>query len=187
MGSVSFYLIFLVRTPNKILCLFVQFCLKGFSALVANDFRVVQIYLELVVAAGTRNYFAALNELLIEESLTHMLQMHFTTIYSLLALQNRFLYLRIIIVLGEMMAEKKLIGNITHFFPKPSVAVVELEGVLKAGDKILIERSGESFEQVVSSMQIEHENVQEAKPGDAIGLKVDQPTKQGAKVYKVIE
>ena len=85
------------------------------------------------------------------------------------------------------MVEKKFVGNIIHFFPKPSVAVLELEGVLKSGDKISIERGGDVFEQVVSSMQIEHENIEEAKPGQSIGLKVEQPTKEGAKVYKVIE
>lgn len=85
------------------------------------------------------------------------------------------------------MVEKMLVGKISHFFAKPSVAVVELEGVLKKGDKISIERGDEVFEQIVSSMQIEHENIQEAKPGQSIGLKVDQATKQGAKVFKVIE
>jgi hypothetical protein len=34
-------------------------------------------------------------------------------------------------------------------------------------------------------MQIEHENVQEAKAGDLIGLKVSQKVKEGYKVYKL--
>jgi translation elongation factor EF-1alpha len=85
------------------------------------------------------------------------------------------------------MVEKKFVGNITHFFPKPSVAVVEVESVIKKGDKISVERGEDMFEQVVMSMQIEHENIAEAKPGQSIGLKLEQPTKEGAKVYKVIE
>jgi translation initiation factor IF-2 len=85
------------------------------------------------------------------------------------------------------MVEKKFVGNVTHFFSKPSVAVVEVESVLKNGDKISVERGEDMFEQVVSSMQIEHENIMEAKPGQSIGLKTEQPTKEGAKVYKVIE
>jgi len=83
--------------------------------------------------------------------------------------------------------EKKLIGKIIHFYPKISVVVVELENSLKVGDKISIERESGSFEQVVESMQIEHENIQEAKAGDAIGLKVEQNTREGAKVFKLIE
>ena len=58
------------------------------------------------------------------------------------------------------MVEKKLIGKITHFYPKISVAVVELESTLSVGDKIAIQRGEETFEQVVDSMQIEHKNVE---------------------------
>ena len=82
--------------------------------------------------------------------------------------------------------EKKLVGKIAHFYPKISVAVLDLQDSLKVGDKILIERSAGSFEQVVKSMQIEHKDIQTAKKGDAIGMKIDQPTKEGAKVYRVL-
>ena len=73
----------------------------------------------------------------------------------------------------------KRIGKITHFFPKISVAVIELEGVLKVGDKILIEGHGNTFEQAVDSMQIDRVDVKSAKKGQAIGLKVLQPVKEG--------
>lgn len=85
------------------------------------------------------------------------------------------------------MVEKKLIGKITHFYPKISVAVVELEDTLNVGDKISIERGEETFEQVVDSMQIEHENIQTAEAGQAIGLRTKEKTKEGAQVFKVIE
>ena len=85
------------------------------------------------------------------------------------------------------MVEKKLIGKITHFYPKISVAVIELEDDLSVGDKILIQRGEGSFEQVVKSMQMEHENVEEAEAGQSIGLKIAEQTKEGAKVFKVIE
>jgi len=85
------------------------------------------------------------------------------------------------------MVEKKLIGKISHYYPKISVAVVDLEDSLKAGDKILIERATGSFEQVVDSMEIEHKKVHEAKKGQSIGLRVSDKTREGAKVFKVIE
>ena len=85
------------------------------------------------------------------------------------------------------MVEKKLIGKIVHFYPKISVAVVDLEDTLRVGDKISIEKESGSFEQVVESMQIEHENINEAKKGQSIGLKVIDRTREGAKVLKVIE
>ncbi len=83
--------------------------------------------------------------------------------------------------------EKKLVGKIIHFYPKISVAVIELTDALKVGDKISIERSGQSFEQSVDSIQIEHENIASGKKGQAIGLRVSSPTKEGAQVYKITE
>lgn len=84
------------------------------------------------------------------------------------------------------MVDKKLIGKISHFYPKISVAVVDLVDTLKVGDKILIERSSGSFEQVVKSIQIEHKNIPVAKKGDSVGLQVAQPTKEGARVFKIV-
>ena len=84
------------------------------------------------------------------------------------------------------MAEEKLIGKITHYFGKIGVAVLELtEGNLKVGETIHIVGHGADFEQVVDSMQVEHQNVEAAKKGDSIGLKVNEEVKQGAEVYKV--
>jgi putative protease len=85
------------------------------------------------------------------------------------------------------MVEKKLVGKIVHFYPKISVAVVDLEDTIRVGDKISIEKESGSFEQVIDSMQIEHQNINEAKKGQSIGLKVIDKTREGAQVFKVIE
>ena len=85
------------------------------------------------------------------------------------------------------MAEKKLVGKITHFFTNISVAVVELEDELKAGDKILIEGATTSIEQDASSMQIDRNPVGSAGKGQAIGLKVKDRVREGDKVYKIVE
>ena len=82
--------------------------------------------------------------------------------------------------------EEKLIGKITHYFGKISVAIVELSGVLKAGDKIHVKGGSTDFEQDISSIQIEHENVEKAKKGDAIGLKVDEKVREGDEVYLIV-
>ena len=65
------------------------------------------------------------------------------------------------------------------------MAVVKLEDTLKVGDQIKIVRGDQEFTQTVTSMQVEHENIQSAKKGEEIGLKVDQPTKENAEVYLV--
>lgn len=81
------------------------------------------------------------------------------------------------------MADTK-VGNVTHFFDKISVAVIDVLAPIKVGDRIKI-TGHEEFEQEVTSMQIEHENVQTAKKGEAVGLKINQPVKKGDEVFKV--
>ena len=76
------------------------------------------------------------------------------------------------------------IGHITHFFPKISVAVIELEKDLKVGDTIAVKGPTTDFEQKVDSMQIEHESVQEAKAGESIGMKVADRVRETDIVYK---
>lgn len=79
----------------------------------------------------------------------------------------------------------KLIGKVIHYYDKIGVAVVKLNGTLKVGDKIKLVRGENEFTQEVTSMQIEHENIESAKKGDEVGLKVDQATKDSAEVYQV--
>ena len=81
------------------------------------------------------------------------------------------------------MADTK-IGDITHFFDKIGVAVVELLADLKNGDKIKITGSNE-FEQTVESMQVDHDQVENASKGDTVGLKLENPAKSGDEIYKV--
>ena len=86
-----------------------------------------------------------------------------------------------------ILLDKELVGKITHYYGKIGVAIVELSATLKQGDRISIEKDPDSFEQVAESMQIENEPITEAKAGQAIGLKVEQPTKEGAQVFKITE
>ncbi|MEM0372433.1 MAG: U32 family peptidase C-terminal domain-containing protein [archaeon] len=79
---------------------------------------------------------------------------------------------------------KTPVGKVTHFFNKISVAVVELKGTLRVGDTISIEGPNTNFTQSVGSMQVEHKNIEEAKAGESIGMKVDQPVKAGDLVFK---
>lgn len=79
------------------------------------------------------------------------------------------------------------VGKVTHFFTKISVAIVELTGTLSIGDKILIKGPTTNLEQTVDSMQIEHKNVQTAKKGDSIGLKVNERVREGDTVYKILQ
>ncbi len=81
------------------------------------------------------------------------------------------------------MADKKM-GKVTHYYDHIGVAVVELKVKLSVGDKIKFSGHGVEFSQEVSSIQIEHANVQSAKKGQIVGLKVDKKVKDGAEVFK---
>jgi U32 family peptidase len=83
------------------------------------------------------------------------------------------------------MAEQE-IGVITHYFDKISVAAIRLRsGTLRSGDVIRIEGHSTDLEQMVSSIQIEHLSVTEARQGDEIGIKVTKPVHEHDKVFKV--
>ena len=86
---------------------------------------------------------------------------------------------------SETPQEGKLIGKITHYFNKIGVAVVDLSDTLKVGDTIRIMGGNTDFNQVVESMEVEHQKVQEAKKGDSVGMKVNEKVREGYSVYKI--
>jgi len=82
------------------------------------------------------------------------------------------------------MAEKR-IGEVTHYYSKIGVAVVELSDTLRLGDTIHIKGATSDFQQQVESMQLEHQPIETAEAGQAIGLKVVERVRRGDVVYKV--
>ena len=77
----------------------------------------------------------------------------------------------------------KKVGEVTHYFDKIGVAVIKLTGDLKVGDSIRIETAKGDFTQEVSSMQVDKEAIESAKKGQEVGMKVDEPVKEGNTVY----
>ncbi len=84
------------------------------------------------------------------------------------------------------MAEKA-IGKVSDFFSRPVVAGIELTAGLKTGDRIRIKGHTSDIELTVDSMQIDNVNVNEAKKGDAIGIKVPDRVRRGDTVYKITD
>lgn len=85
------------------------------------------------------------------------------------------------------MAHEIEIGRVSHYFDKIGVGIIELKDALKVGDKIHIKGHTSDFEMTVSSIQIEHQNVESAKAGDSIGMKVPEHVRDHDLVYKVVE
>jgi len=82
---------------------------------------------------------------------------------------------------------EEIIGEVSDFFSHPVVAGIELMAALKVGDKIRIKGHTTDLEMTVDSMQINNEQVAEAKPGDSIGVKVSERVRSGDKVYKITD
>ncbi len=83
-------------------------------------------------------------------------------------------------------ANKKLVGEISHFFDKISVGVIEVKDTLKVGDKISIEGPQTNFTQAVASMQIEHDKIGSAKKGQSVGMKVAKEVRKKDLVYRLL-
>ena len=77
----------------------------------------------------------------------------------------------------------KKIGIVTHYYGNINVAIVALSGKLSKNDRVKFESGKNEFEQTVESMQIEHKEIDSAKKGDIVVMKVDQKGSDGADVY----
>jgi putative protease len=83
------------------------------------------------------------------------------------------------------MAETR-IGTVTHYYNHLHVAGVTVtDGELHKGDTIHVKGHTSDFEQQVKSMEIDHEAVDVAKPGDQIGLTVIGHAREHDAVYMV--
>ncbi len=83
--------------------------------------------------------------------------------------------------------EEQEVGRVVDYFAKVGVAGINLTGRLTSGDIIHIHGHTTDFQQTVDSMQIEHEIVQEAKPGDSVGIRTKDRCRAHDVVYKVLE
>lgn len=77
------------------------------------------------------------------------------------------------------------VGVINDYFAKIGVAGIDLEATLRAGDTVHVKGHTTDLEQVVESMQVEHESVEMAGAGAQIGIKVKERCRGGDVVYKV--
>ena len=81
----------------------------------------------------------------------------------------------------------KEIGVVTHYFGQISVAAIEIkDDVLNVGDTIKIKGATSEVSMKVDSMQVEHKNVQSAKKGDKVGIKVTGKVRPNEKVFKIV-
>lgn len=80
----------------------------------------------------------------------------------------------------------KRIGEVSHYFGRIGVAVLKIKEDLKLGDRICFLGHSTDFEQIVTSLEIDHKKVESVKPGDDFAIKVLDKVRQGDDVYKVL-
>lgn len=77
------------------------------------------------------------------------------------------------------------VGTVTHYYDKLGVAIVKLVETLKIGDKVKFVRGGvDLFEQEVSSLQLDHKDIDKAEKADEVGVKVLEKVGEGTELYK---
>ncbi len=80
------------------------------------------------------------------------------------------------------------VGTVADFFQKIGVVAIEVtSGEISVGDTIHFSGHTTDFSQTIESMQIEHDSVQTAKPGDNVGIKVTERIRVHDKVFKVVD
>ncbi len=86
------------------------------------------------------------------------------------------------------MTDKEIkIGHVSDYFAHVGVAAISItEGNVRVGDVLRFKGHTTDLIQEISSMQIEHENVKEAKKGDEIGIKVTDKVRSHDVVYKIV-
>lgn len=77
-----------------------------------------------------------------------------------------------------------LIGNVTHYFSRVEVAVLSIEAPLSKGDWICIRGHTTDLRQQIDSMEVHHEQIEQAKPGDDVAIKVSDRVRVGDSVYR---
>jgi translation initiation factor IF-2 len=81
---------------------------------------------------------------------------------------------------------EEAIGKVTDYFAKIGVAGIQVTaGSLHVGDTIRIKGHTTDLTQAVESIQLEHQSVQRADPGQTVGIRVKERVRKGDSVLKV--
>ena len=79
---------------------------------------------------------------------------------------------------------EEAIGKITHYFPNIGVAAATLSAALKVGDKVRVKGHTTDFTETIESLEIEHQKVDRAGPGDDVAFRVSEKTRPGDRLLR---
>lgn len=80
---------------------------------------------------------------------------------------------------------EEFLGVAEDFFSHVGVIALTLLAPLNVGETLHVRGHTSDFQQVVSSLQIDHAAVTSAVKGDGVGVKIDQKARKGDYIYKV--
>lgn len=83
------------------------------------------------------------------------------------------------------MTTEERVGEVTHFFGKIKVAVLDLSRDLKIGDPVHFLGHNTDFHQEINSMQVDNEVVTEGQAGSEVAVKVTQRVRRGDAVFRL--
>lgn len=81
--------------------------------------------------------------------------------------------------------KEQLIGRVSHYYTHLCVAGLVLVDALQAGDIVRVHGKHTDFVQRATSIQFNHQPVNEAHAGQEVGLLVDFRARVGDKVYRL--
>ncbi len=86
----------------------------------------------------------------------------------------------------EPAANEEALGTVTHYYSHLGVAIVQInKGMLKTGNQIRIKGHTTDITQHVESMEFEHQHVDQASPGQSVGIKVIDHVREHDILYLV--
>ena len=79
----------------------------------------------------------------------------------------------------------KLLGTVTHYFGRLSVAVLDLKEPLMVKDLVAFRGATTDFEQEIESIQVDHQSIEVAGEDQEVAVKVKDKVRAGDSVYRV--
>jgi putative protease len=82
-------------------------------------------------------------------------------------------------------SEPTQVGVVTHYFDHVGACVVVLEGPLRVGDTVHVRGHTTDFYQRVERLERDRVAIEEAGPGDEVGVQVSQRVRPHDAVYRL--
>ena len=83
------------------------------------------------------------------------------------------------------MPGKKPIGHVTHFYGGIGVAIVKFNKPVEVGAEVHFMGPHTDFTQKIDSMQFDHKEIESAKKGQEVGIKVAEKVRETDEVFEV--